>query len=190
MIAAFLFDLFTTPFVPIVKALLHYVPSLPEEAIKIFSRLIALVLLIIFIVILGMVARHFLFKNLAHITNRVLYKIPFVKTIYKVSRDIFAALLSPDGKQVFKETVAIPFPYKPHLCIGFSSGESLKECEEKVGEPLIPVFAPTAPHPISGFLFLVPKKDVESINMTKEDAIKYLVSCGVIHPHAEKRNEP
>lgn len=190
MIAVFLFELFTTPFVPIVKSVLHHFSfSLPEEATRFFSRLIALVLLVVFIILLGMIARHFLFKNLASMANRILYKIPFVKTVYKVSRDIFTALFSPDGKQAFKETVSIPFPYPPHVCIGFSSGQAPKECEEKVGEPLVSVFAPTAPHPISGFLFLVPKKDVASLEaMTKEDAIKFLVSCGVIHPQTENTN--
>lgn len=190
MIATFLFDLFTTPFVPIVKSILHHFSfSLPEEVTKFLSRLTALLFLLVFIVILGMIARHFLFKSCALVANRILYKIPFVKTVYKVSRDLFNALFSPDGKQVFKETVSIPFPYKPHQCIGFSTGEAPKECDEKTGESLISVFTPTAPHPISGFLFLVPKKDVESIEMTKEDALKFLVSCGVIHPMGEKSNE-
>lgn len=137
-----------------------------------------------------MIAQHFLFKSLANITNYILFRIPVVNTIYKTSRDILSALFSADGKQGFKETVSIPFPYPPHLGIGLSSGKAPIECEEKIGEPLTPVFLPTAPHPISGFLFLVPANDVQSLDMTKEDMVKFLLSCGAVHPKAEKQIVP
>jgi uncharacterized membrane protein len=137
-----------------------------------------------------MIASHFLFKSLANVANYILFRIPFVNTVYKISRDVLSALLSPDGKQGFKEVVSVPFPAPPHVCIGLSSGEAPTECEQKIGEPLVSVFAPTAPHPISGFLFLVPKQDVQSLEMTKEDAVKFLLSCGVIHPASENHIAP
>ncbi len=191
MIAAFLFNLFTKPFVPLVEALLNqFSIPLSHETILLLSRIIALILLFVFILVLGMIARHFLFTSLANIANYILFRIPLVNTVYKTSRDILSAIFSPDGKQAFKEVVAIPFPTPPHFCVGLSSGEAPKECEEKAGEELISIFAPTAPHPISGFLFLVPKQDVANLDMTKEDAIKFLLSCGVIHPESEKRDKP
>jgi uncharacterized membrane protein len=187
IIAVFLFNLFTRPFVPIVEAILsQFSFPLSRDMTLLLSRLIALIFLFIFILLLGMIARLFLFTALANVTNYILFRIPIVNTIYKTSRDILSAIFSPDGKHAFKEAVAIPFPAHPHMCVGLSSGEVPIECEEKAGEPLISVFAPTAPHPISGFLFLVPAQDVQSLNMTKEDAIKFLLSCGVIHPAAEK----
>jgi uncharacterized membrane protein len=185
MIVFFLFDLFTAPFVPLVSSFLHHF-SLHEDVILFLSRIIAFVLLSVFITLLGMVAQHIFFKNLARAGNWIIYRIPFVKTIYKVSRDIFTAIFSPDGKQAFKDAVMFPFPDKPNYGIGFLAGSVAEECQEKIGEPLESVFFPTAPHPISGFLFLVPKKDISSIDMTKEDALKYLVSCGVIHPPGER----
>ncbi len=190
IIAIFLFDLFTTPFVPLVRSVLnHFFYTLPEEIIVFFSRLIGLLLLFLLILVLGFITRHFFFNKLLKWGNRIVYRIPFVKTVYKLSRDIFSALFSPDGKQVFKETVIVPFPHKPHHCIGFSAGDIPEECEKKAGCPLVAVFTPTAPHPISGFLLLVPKKNVHPIKMSKEDAIKYLVSCGVVHPEIENPNE-
>jgi uncharacterized membrane protein len=190
MIVFFLFDLFTAPFVPIVRAALQCF-SLPlYPTITLFlSRIIALILLTVLITFLGLVAQQFFFKNLGKAGNWIIYKIPFVKTIYKVSKDIFTALFAPDGKQAFKETVMFPFPSKPNFGIGFLAGEVAQECQDKVDEPLVSVFSPTAPHPISGFLFLIPKKDVHTIEMTKEDALKFLVSCGVIHPESEKSND-
>ncbi len=183
MIVFFLFDVFTAPFVPIVSAFLHHF-SISNDAVLFLSRIIAFFMLTILITLLGMVAQHIFFKNLALAGNWIMYRIPFVKTIYKVSRDIFTAIFSPEGKQAFKETIMFPFPDKPNYGIGFLAGEVAEECQEKVSEPLASVFYPTAPHPISGFLFLVHKKDISSLEMTKEDALKYLVSCGVIHPAA------
>ena len=66
------------------------------------------------------------------------------------------------------------------------AGEVAEECQEKVGIPLTTVFAPTAPHPISGFLFMLPTKDVLSVDMNNEETIKFLVSCGMILPESEK----
>jgi uncharacterized membrane protein len=109
-------------------------------------------------------------------------KIPVVKTVYKLFRDIFSAFFSTDGKKAFKHAVLIPFPERPNFCLGFQAGEVPEECQQKVDIPLVSVFAPTAPHPISGFLFLVDKKDVSHIHTSTEDAFKFLVSCGMIIP--------
>jgi len=186
IVAVFLFHLFTKPFVPIVEAILHrFASSFSHETTLLLSRAIAFVFLFLFI----FVAQLFFFKTLATAANYILFRIPVVNTIYKTSREILSALFATDGKQGFKEAVSIPFPAPPHFCVGLSSGEAIAECEEKIGEPLVAVFAPTAPHPISGFLFLVPKKDVQSLDMTKEDAIKFLLSCGVIYPKFGKEGD-
>jgi uncharacterized membrane protein len=190
IIISFLFDLFTTPFVPLVQALLSLLPiHLPPGITLFISRLIGLALLCLLILLLGVIARHFLLKKLIKWTNSIFSRIPFVKTVYKVSREVMSAIFSPDGKQAFKDPVMYPFPYAPYYGIGFSAGEAAKECEEVIGEPLVSIFAPTAPHPISGFLFLIPKKDVKAIDMTKEDAIKFLVSCGVITPETKQSHD-
>lgn len=190
IIIAFLFDLFTAPFVPLVSKTLSYLPTPLSNGMVLFlSRLIGLVLLCALILVLGVIARHFFLNRLIQWTNRIFSRIPFVKTVYQVSRDVMNAIFSPDGKQAFKEAVLYPFPHAPYYGVGFSAGEAAKECEEKVGVPLVSVFAPTAPHPISGFLFLIPKKDVYPADMSKEDAVKFLVSCGVITPDGERTDE-
>jgi uncharacterized membrane protein len=181
MIVVFLFNLFTTPFVPLVRAGLEPL-KLPPHSILLLSRVIGLVLLCVLILLLGMLAQRFFFKQLASFWHRLIDRIPFVGTVYRGCRDIFKALFAPDGKQAFKESVLIPFPNRSYFAAGFTAGDVAKECQEKISEPLVTVFMPTAPHPISGFLFLVPKKDVYRIDMTKEDVVKYLISCGVVHP--------
>ena len=188
MIIFFLFDLFTEPFVSIVGPLVDLIPYPLDHSVTLFlSRVLSLIFLCIFIFLLGFVTQIFLVKLLMNWGNRILFRIPFIKTVYRVSRDIFAALFSSEGKKAFKRPVMIPFPNKPSYCLGFQAGEVAEECQRKVKRPLTSVFVPTAPHPISGFLFLIPEEDVRSIEMTNEEVVKFLVSCGMIVPESETK---
>lgn len=190
MVIVFLFDLFTAPFVDLVGPLVEMIPYyLPHSFVLFLSRILSLIFLCIFILILGVITQLFIVKILINWGNQILFKIPLINTIYKVSRDIFAALLSSDGKKAFKRPVMIPFPNKLNYCLGFEAGEVAKECQQKVTVPLTAVFTPTAPHPISGFLFLVPQQDVHPVEMTNEEVVKFLVSCGMILPESENRED-
>ena len=84
----------------------------------------------------------------------------------------------------------VAFPSKDSYCVGFESGEIPEECQSKVKEKLKPVFVPTAPHPISGYLVMAKEKEVFSIDMKNEDAVKFTVSCGLILPGEKLDDEP
>jgi uncharacterized membrane protein len=181
MIIFFLVDFFTSPFLHIVEKFLFGTAALPHSLVIFISRILALILLAVFILLLGIVARWFIIKNIISGTNSILSRIPLIKTIYKISSDIISALFSLNGKKAFKHPVMIPFPHRPSYSIGFQAGEVAEEIRNTIKTPLVSVFAPTAPHPITGFLFLIPEKDVYNLDMSNEDAVKYLVSCGLIH---------
>ncbi|OGN65493.1 MAG: hypothetical protein A3E80_05500 [Chlamydiae bacterium RIFCSPHIGHO2_12_FULL_49_9] len=190
MIVLFLFNFFTAPLTVIVDPLIFLIENklniaLPDGLNLFLSRVFSLIFLCIFILLLGVITRWLIVKNILNWGNQLISKIPLVKTIYKVSKDMFSALLSSDGKKAFKKPVMFPFPERPHFAVGFQAGEVAEECQRKVKTPLVSVFSPTAPHPISGFLFLVPKEDVYDIDMTNQDAVKFLVSCGMIVPKSE-----
>ncbi len=194
-IIAFLFDFFTTPFVSIVSEIVSLIQTklpfmLPKGLAVFLSRILSLILICALIFILGIFGRWFFIKSFFKWTNKAIARIPLVSSVYKISREVISAIFSADGKKMFKEPVMVPFPDDPNFCVGFSSGDAPIECEKKVGRPLISVFAPTAPHPISGFLFILPKDDVRPLDMTNEDAVKFLVSCGVILPASEAIEAP
>lgn len=188
LIIVFLFDFFTTPFVPLVTEMLKAAGTFPAWLGTFIARVIALILLCAFVLVLGCVARWFLIRNLLGWANTIFSRIPVVKTIFNVSRDIFSALFSQDEKKLFKKPIMMPFPAVPNYTIGFLAGEVPEECQKHVQERLVSVFAPTAPHPTSGFLFLVPESDVFDTGMNNEQAVKFLFSCGAIVPedHAEQ----
>ncbi|MBI5273348.1 MAG: DUF502 domain-containing protein [Chlamydiia bacterium] len=190
VIIVFLFNLFTAP---LAHFFIHFFDlfaekhffTLPPGLIHLIARIVALLALGVFILLLGCIARWFLVKNFIAGTNLLLSRIPFIKTVYKVSKDIIAAIFSSDGKKAFKYPVMVPFPYPPSFSIGFQAGEVSDEIQQKLQEPMVSVFSPTAPHPISGFLLFIPATDVYKLDMTNEDALKFLVSCGIIHPDAD-----
>ncbi|NGX62731.1 MAG: hypothetical protein KR126chlam6_00131 [Candidatus Anoxychlamydiales bacterium] len=193
MLFVFVIDLFTAPFLTMfIDFLAKYEQFLPllksPTFITVISRILIIVMFLVFIFLLGVIARWFLFRYLMNITNKILSKIPFVKTIYKSLKDIISSFISQESK-AFTKTAMIAFPSDNSYCVGFESGEIPKQCQDKVKEKLKSVFVPTAPHPISGYLVMVPEDRVYSIDMTREDAVKFTVSCGLIIPAEERVDE-
>ncbi|HSX38820.1 MAG TPA: DUF502 domain-containing protein [Chlamydiales bacterium] len=189
MIIFFLVDFFTSPLAHLIQVHILEKTELPGALTLFISRIFSLILIVFCIFLLGIVARWFVIKHIISVATSLLSRIPLIKTVYKTSRDIIAALFSLDGKKIFKQSVLFPFPHRPTFALGFHAGEVADEIKEAVQTPLVSVFAPTAPHPITGFLLLVPETDVYPLDMSNEEAVKYLVSCGLVYPKG-KKNEP
>jgi len=194
MIIIFLFNFLTTPFVNLVSQLFsliqkHFLFTLSKGSALFVSRILVIIFLFIFIFILGVIARWFLIKNIMSGGSRLISRIPIFKSVYKISKEIISALFSLDGKKAFHHPVVLPFPQEPLFGIGFNTGQVAEECQKAVDVPLFSIFTPTAPHPISGFLLFVPQSEVHKLDMSNEEAIKFLVSCGLVcHTSLEKRD--
>ncbi len=180
-IIVYLFDLFTEPFLGIVQSIF------PNERISIFiSRLIVFALLVLLIFILGFFARKFFFRALLNWSNALFSRIPFIKGIYKLTKDVTNAMFT-EGKKTFKETVLIPFPSGDSHALGFITGEIPERLKQVLSETEVSVFVPTAPQPISGFLLLSPRKFLHPVDITTEETFKFLLSCGTFHPGEEPK---
>jgi len=181
----FLFDLFTAPFLSLIESgLLKLQPTktFSPILITIIARVIAFILICVFVFMLGLVARWFFISSLINWTNKILSKIPFVKTIYKVTKDISEAFANRKEKKLFTNPAMVNFPSPFSYAVGFQTGSVPSECQKHVDKTLTPVFVPTAPHPISGYLVFVDEEKLKRIEMTNEEAIKFTVSCGIITP--------
>jgi len=187
LLFVFLVDLFTTPFLDSIEPFLASKIHLDPTIISFIARIIILFFLFVFILFLGFIARWFFIRPLIKWGNAIIERIPIIKFIYRVTKDIISAFFSPEGRKAFNRPVMLPFPFKDSFSVGFYSGSIPKECIEKSKADLSPVFIPTAPHPISGYLIMVAKEKVKEIKMTNEEAIKFTVSCGVVVP--EEKNE-
>ena len=194
MIFIFVIDLFTAPFLTMfIDFLSKYEQTLTllknPTVITIFARILIIIMLIVFIFVLGVIARWFFFRSLINLMNKIFSKIPLVKTIYTSLKDIISSFMKK-GSKAFTKTAMVAFPSKDSYCVGFESGEIPEECQRKVKDKLKPVFVPTAPHPISGYLVMAKEKEVFSIDMKNEDAVKFTVSCGLILPGEKLDDEP
>jgi uncharacterized membrane protein len=177
----------TRPFIGVVIQLVHKLP-IPsfglissEQLIFVLSEILILAALFIFLFLLGMVARWFFFNALIKLGDKILHKIPLVNKIYKTARDVTQTLFN-SGKNSFKQVVLLQFPHKGCYCLGLVTSDSPDTCSQQVHNEMISIFIPTTPNPMSGFLLMSPKSDLIYLKMKSEEAIKYVVSCGVIQP--------
>ncbi len=142
-------------------------------------EIIFFLILFLFTVLLGFLTRHVFFKWLFSLQDYVLHRIPFIKTLYKASQQVIKSILGSSSSS-FKQVVLVPFPKPESYSIGFIVSTAPTVCEKTVGTSLISVLVPTTPNPTSGLLILYPEKDILYIDMKIEDALKYIISCGVI----------
>ena len=134
--------------------------------------LIALLL----ITIIGWLSLSFIGKKVFDLFNNILKKIPILRTIYSAIGQMTESFTKTDNKQ--KSVVLLEYPRKGVWAVGFATKENTGVIKDQVKEDLINVFVPTTPNPTSGFLLMVPKKDLIYLNVTFEQASKFIVSAG------------
>lgn len=188
-IVHFVVRILTKPFMGIVTSLVHklftgpYGVILSETAIRTISQIIILAGLFFTIFFLGLIARKYFFSQLLRFGDNLLHKIPLVNKVYKTSKEIVQALFS-STENSFKQVVMLPFPYQGCYCIGLIARNAPRTCSETQNAEMISVFIPTTPNPSTGFLVVSRKSELIYLDMKTQDAIKYIVSCGVIQPSA------
>lgn len=192
-VVIFLVNFLTEPFIGVVSAILSKLNIInrgflflsPEQLLRYGSKVIILILLFLITVGLGMITRWFLINTLFRLGDRILHRIPIVNTVYKTTQDIIKTLFVSD-KNSFKQVVMVPFPRADVFVIGLISRDSPAVCSSAVGEDLVSVLVPTTPNPTTGFLLMFRRSELIPIDMKPEEAIKYVVSCGVIIPEAKQ----
>ena len=131
---------------------------------------------LIFITIIGWISLSFLGKKFFELFNNILKKIPILRTIYSAIGQMTESLTKSDNKQ--KSVVLLEYPRKGLWAVGFATKENEGLIKNKVKEDIINVFVPTTPNPTSGFLLMVPKKDLIFLDISFEQASKFIVSAG------------
>lgn len=188
-IVLFLINFFTEPFVNFVSNCFYSLEIFQngllflsqKQIIHYISRVLILLMLFGITVFLGVLARWFFIHSFFNICDKILHKIPVVNTVYKTSQDIIKTVFASD-KNSFKQVVMVPFPRPDVYVVGLIARESPHACCTAVNENLVSVLIPTTPNPTTGFLLMFKKEDLVFIDIKPEDAIKYIVSCGVLLP--------
>ena len=131
---------------------------------------------LLIITITGWLSLSFLGKKFFEILNNIFRKIPILRTIYSAIGQMTESFTKTNNKQ--KSVVLLEYPRKGVWAVGFATKENEGLIKNKVKEDLINVFVPTTPNPTSGFLLMVPKKDLIYLDITFEQASKFIVSAG------------
>ncbi len=137
---------------------------------------VEILIALFFITLIGWLSLSFLGKKFFELFNRILKKIPILRTIYSAIGQMTESFTKTDNKQ--KSVVLLEYPRKGVWAVGFATKENTGIIKEKIKEELINVFVPTTPNPTSGFLLMIPKKDLIYLDVTFEQASKFIVSAG------------
>ena len=137
---------------------------------------VEILMALIIITITGWLSLSFLGKKFFEYFNNILKKIPILRTIYSAIGQMTESFTKSDNKQ--KSVVLLEYPRKGLWVLGFTTGEVKGAVKKKMKIPLVNVFVPTTPNPTSGFLLMFPIDEVIYLNMTFEEASKFIVSAG------------
>jgi uncharacterized membrane protein len=129
----------------------------------------------------GLIAANYFGKRIVSFWESLLERIPLVRNIYSAVKR-FAEIVLSDSSQSFSKVLLIEYPRKGLYSLSFQTSQDLGEVQGKTGEDLVCVFVPTTPNPTSGLILMVPKQDVIELDMGVEDALKMVISLGVVVP--------
>lgn len=159
----------------------------PENVIGFGIPGLGFLLTIIVLLLTGVLAANFVGKSMVSFGERLLDRIPFVRSIYSATKNFTEIVFSGSGES-FKKVLLIEYPRKGIYSLAFQTSTELGEVQERVGEDLVCTFVPTTPNPTSGYIIVIPKKDIIELDMEVEAALKMIMSLGVVVPSWDKKD--
>ena len=142
---------------------------------------VGLVIGVLLITLIGAIAAGFLGRWIIRLGESILNRMPVVRTIYGASKQILETVISTQS-DAFREVVLVEYPRRDLWVIGFVTGGTKGEVARRVDIDMVNVFVPTTPNPTSGFLLFCPRDEVIFMEMSVEDAVKLVVSGGIVTP--------
>lgn len=147
--------------------------------------IVGAVLSIVIIILTGALVANFLGRKLLAWGEQIVARIPLVRSLYTGIKKAAETILSDTGES-FRQVLLIEYPRKGIWTIAFQTGTPLGEVQELTADEVITVFVPTTPNPTSGFIVLVPRKDVIPMKMSVEEGLRLIISLGVVTPESAK----
>ena len=142
---------------------------------------VGVVLTVVAIFVTGLLTRNILGQGLVRIWEALLARIPIVRSIYSSVKQVSDTVLSPSG-QAFRKAILVQYPRAGVWTIGFQTGTPADEVRSAVSVDMISVYVPTTPNPTSGFFLMFPRPETIELDMSVDEALKYVVSMGVVAP--------
>ncbi len=153
----------------------------PVEWLGVAIPGLGVILTIIVLLLTGVLAANFVGRSVVGGWESLLERIPIVRSIYSAAKN-FTEIVFSDSGNAFKKVLLVEYPRKGIYTLTFQTATSMGEVAGRTGEDVVCCFVPTTPNPTSGFLIVVPKKDVIELDMTVDAAAKMVMSLGVVVP--------
>lgn len=153
----------------------------PNEYLPFSVPGLGLAIALVFFISVGWFAKNFLGRLIIRFSEYVVHHLPVISTLYKAIKQIFETVMTSQS-QAFREAVMFEFPRKGIWAIGFVTGVTKGEAQRLTEDEVVNVFFPTTPNPTSGFLIFVPRKDLVFLKMSVEEALKMVISGGILTP--------
>ncbi len=160
----------------------------PETYLPFSLPGLGLLVMFVLITAIGALAAGFIGRALVRTGERILARMPIVRNIYSALKQIFETVFA-DKSKAFREVVLIEYPRKGSWALGFATGTTKGEVQHVIEDEVVNVFLPTTPNPTSGYLLVLPRRDVAFLSMNIEDGIKMVISGGVVTPPDRRPEE-
>lgn len=167
----------------LVDRFIDYLPTKynPQTYLPFHVPGLGFILLVFIIFFIGLLARNYIGHKLVDIWEQLVGRIPFIRSIYIATKQLAETIFLKTDTNL-KRVVLVEYPRKGLYVLGFTTGITKGEIQDKTHKKVINVFIPTTPNPTSGFYLLVPEEDLKYLEMAVEDAFKLLISGGIITP--------
>lgn len=146
------------------------------------SSLVGAAVGVVLVFLIGSVVATFFGKKIYRVFEKALSKLPVIKVVYPYAKQFTEFFFQGEKKMEFKAVVAVPFPTEGLYSIGFPTSDGLRHLNDVTGKKLLCIFLPTSPTPFTGFTVYVPRELVIPLPITVEEAMRVIISCGVVTP--------
>ena len=153
----------------------------PSDVLGVSVPGIGVIVVLLVVTIIGFMVTNFFGRFMVRMGENMVSRVPVVRTIYGVLKQIFDAVLA-QSEGAFREVILIEYPRKSIWVLGFVTSTTHGEVQRVTPEEMVNVFLPTTPNPTSGFLLFVPRKDCITLEMTVEEGVKLVISGGIVSP--------
>ena len=158
----------------------------PEEVLGIGVPGLGVILTVILLLITGVLTANFVGRSFLKGWESLLDRIPVARSIYSAAKN-FAEIVFSDSGNAFSKVLLVEYPREGIYSLTFQTASKIGEIEARTGEDVVACFVPTTPNPTSGFIIIVPKKDTIELDMEVDEAVKLIMSLGVVVPTWNKQ---
>lgn len=172
------------------KNLANLLQLVPNEPLKEFLTAIpglGAIVTVLVLLLTGLFTANILGRRIVSATEQLLTRVPLVRTVYSAVKNFAEVVFSPNGDS-FKQVLLIEYPRKGVWSLAFQTSTNLGEVQARTGKQMVCTFVPTTPNPTSGFIIMVPADEVVVLDMEVEEALKMIISLGVVVPEWRRQD--